>query len=233
MDSLKDVFSGGLPNPGGAPGGTPPFIDPSRAGGSSSGGGNWLTKLIPLFLAGSGVAGTIGNIQANRSRNAVLDQQMQYTKYLQGLTPTQITQMISQYQKPLSSNLINNVSNTVQGQMASRGLAQAPGIFAQAIGQGLAPYELQEQQLAQDALFKKLGLPISSRPSPFGPFPQTTNTSSIWQQLMQHFMGGRGSGPGNKVGQLPTLPSGTDWTNLIPGLTPPPSGGNDVEGGGG
>jgi hypothetical protein len=231
MDSLKGIFSGGLPNLG-APGGTAPTLG---GGGSPGGGGsNWLSKLIPIFQAGSGVMGTIGNIQANRSRNAVLDQQMQYTKYLQGLTPAQITQMISQYQKPLSSSLINNVTNTVQGQMASRGLAQAPGIFAQSIGQGLAPYELQEQQLAQDALFKKLGLPISSRPSPFGPFPQTTNTSQIWQALLQRFMrpnSGTGVTGGSSVGGTHGNPYfGTDPTELIPGLTPSPSPAEQGEG---
>jgi len=208
MDSLKDIFSGGLPNLG-APGGTPPIVGGSTTG-SGTTGGNWLSKLIPIFIGGSGIAGTIGNIQANQARNAVLRQQMGYTNYLQGLTPAQITQMISQYQKPLSSNLVNNVTNTVQGQMASRGLAQAPGIFSQSIAQGLAPYELQEQQLAQDALFKKLGLPISSRPSPFGPFPQTTNTSQLWQTLMQRFMGTPGG-----ANQVPGTPPGGDNIGAI------------------
>ena len=162
--------------------------------------------------------GTIGNMKANSARNSVLDQQMNYTKYLQNLTPAQMTQMIAQYQKPLSNSLINNVGNTVQGQMASRGLSQAPGIFGQAMAQGLAPYELQEQQLAQDALFKKLGLPISSRPSPFGPFPQTTNTSQIWQQLMQRFMG---QGGGNQVPTTSNIPSdvGSVLQNMITGGT--------------
>jgi hypothetical protein len=164
----------------------------------SGGSGGWLSNLIQspglkLGLAGSGA---VGNILANNSRNNVLGQQTGYTKYLQNLTPTQISDMISQYQKPLSNSLINNVSNTTQAQLASRGLSQAPGIFASSLAQGIAPYELQEQQLAQQALFQKLGLPIQSRPSPFGPFPQTTNSSQLMQSLMQQFMKG-GQNPGN------------------------------------
>jgi len=201
----------------------------------ANGPNGWLAKLFqsPLLKVGLAGSGTLGNILANRSRNQVLNQQIGYTKYLQNLTPDQVTRMISQYQKPLSSNLINNVTNTVQGQMASRGLAQAPGIFSQGIAQGLAPYEVQEQQLAQDALFKKLGLPISSKPSPFGPFPQTTNTSQLWQSLMQNFMGikppntGGASAPSenNLINSLwPGVNPGVDsWLPFLsPGLTGPP-----------
>lgn len=147
-----------------------------------------MSKILPLLMGGSAVAGTVGNIGANRSRNAVLKQQMDYTTAMQKLTPAQIMQGITSLQNPLQANLVKGVTNNVQGEMASRGLSQAPGIFAQALGQGLAPYQLQEQQLAQDAYFKKLGLPIQSRPSPFGPFPQQTNISQTMQALAQRFM---------------------------------------------
>ena len=150
----------------------------------SSGGP--LTKMLPAILAGTGILGTVGNIQGNAARNAVLNQQMALTKKYASLTPAQISSGITGLEAPLSKDLTNTVGNTVQGQLAERGLSQAPGIFASSLGQGLAPYQLQEQQLAQDAFFKALGLPISSRPSPFGPFPQQTNTTGIWQQLLKN-----------------------------------------------
>jgi hypothetical protein len=150
--------------------------------------GGPLSKILPAILAGTGILGTVGNIQGNQARNAVLNQQMALTKKYANLTPAQISSGVTGLEQPLSKDLTNTVGNTVQGQLAERGLSQAPGIFASSLGQGLAPYQLQEQQLAQDAYFKALGLPISSRPSPFGPFPQQTNTSAIWQNFMKNMV---------------------------------------------
>lgn len=189
--------------------------------------GGWLKKALPIMQLGTAGAGTVGNILGNRTRNDVLKQQMDYTRMLQNMTPAQMMQQITALEKPLSQNLISNVGNTVQGQLGERGLSQAPGIYASSLAQGLAPYQLQEQQMAQDAFFKKLGLPISSRPSPFGPFPATTNTSQIWQSLMQNFMGRGGN-------QVPgAVPGGGSITadllqqimgGQLPGLTPAPAG---------
>ena len=199
MDSIKNLFSGGLPDLG-APGGTPPIVGGGGGGstGGTSGGsgaGGFIQKFLPWMLAGSGVAGTIGNIEANQARNAVLSAEMARMNAYNKMTPAQVVQGITSLEQPLSQNLIHNVGNTVQGQLAERGLSQAPGIQTQALAQGLAPYQLQEQQMAQQAFFQKLGLPISAQPSPFGPFPQTTNTSQLWQALAQNFMNKGGGGP--------------------------------------
>lgn len=222
MEAFKNIFASGLPNLG-APGGTAPTVP----GGTS--GGGWTSMVLPLLLGGTGIMGTIGNIQANRSRNAVLKQQMDYTKFLQNMTPAEMIKQITALERPLSQNLISNVGNTVQGQLGERGLSQAPGIYASSLAQGLAPYQLQEQQMAQDAFFKKLGLPISARPSPFGPFPATTNTSQIWQALMSRFMG-----QGGGRNQVPGAVSGGEsitgdilqqiLMGQLPGLTPAPTG---------
>ena len=190
----------------------------------SGGGGGIIQKLLPWIMGGTAVSGTVGNILGNKTRNQVLQQQIDYTKQLQNLTPAQLTQMIAQIQQPLSDSLTRGVGNTVSAQLAERGLSQAPGIFASSLAQGLAPYQLQEQQLAQQALFQKLGLPISSRPSPFGPYPQQTNTNQIWQSLAQRFMnpsGGATQLPGN------TTAAGLD-NILFPGLTPDIAGGGSV-----
>lgn len=181
---------------------------------SSTGDGGWLSKFLtsPGLKLGMAGSGSIGNILANRSRNQVLSKEMQQMDVLNKLTPAQITSGISSLQQPLSGNLINSVTNATQGKLAERGLSQAPGIFGTEIAQGLAPYQLQEQQLAQDAYFKKLGLPISARPSPFGPFPQTTNTSQLWQSLMSQFMG--------TANQLQNQPKQISEPNLINQLWP-------------
>jgi hypothetical protein len=194
----------------------------------SSDGGGWLSKLLgstglKLGLAGSGA---VGNIMANRTRNSVLQQQMDYTKKLQNMTPAEMVSQISALEQPLSGNLINSVTNATQGKLAERGLSQAPGIFGTELAQGLAPYQLQEQQIATDALFKKLGLPVSARPSPFGPFPQTTNTSELWRSLQNQFMGLQNQLQPNQVPNTSGIPSDAgslleSWLSPQSGLTAP------------
>lgn len=159
---------------------------------TGGGGGSDFLKLLGI---GSGVMGTVGNIQANAARNKVLSSEMDQMNALNKLTPAQIASGTQALEVPLSDNLVKSVGNTVQGELASRGLSQAPGIYASSLAQGLAPYQLQEQQMAQQAFFQKLGLPISARPSPFGPFPSTTNQNQLYQALASKFMGtGSGSG---------------------------------------
>jgi len=158
-----------------------------------------MSSVMPFIQGGSGILGTIGNIQGNEERNKVLSSEMGQMNTLQNMTPTQYASGIQKFQQPLSQGLQSSVGNMVQGSLAERGLAQAPGIYAQTLSQGLAPYQLQEQQIAQNAFFQSLGLPIQARPSPFGPFPQQTNTSSIWESLMSPggAMGRSGGGYGS------------------------------------
>lgn len=194
---------------------------------SGGGGGSDFLKLLGI---GSGVAGTVGNIQANSAKNKVLSSEMDQMKTLQNLTPAQIASGTQQLEQPLSNNLVNSVGNTVQGELASRGLSQAPGIYASSLAQGLAPYQLQEQQMAQQAFFQKLGLPITARPSPFGPFPNTTNQNQLYQALATKFMGNSGSGGGGGSDPFnywaannatPTAPQFTPQGATAPGLSNP------------
>jgi len=175
------------------------------------GSGSAASSIAPLAQIGTGVAGTIGNIEGNNTKNSVLQQQMDYTKQLQAMTPTQLASGIQQLQQPLSANLTNSVGNTVQGQLAERGLSQAPGIYGSSLAQALAPYQLQEQQLATNAYLQKLGLPIQSRPSPFGPYPANTNTTGIWNSLFQHMYNNNNS---NNVSSTPGLTYGPSDTQL-------------------
>lgn len=222
MDSIGQIFSGG---------------------GGAGGGGGWLSQIMPYLALGGAGSSLIGNIMANRSRNAVLSAEMAQMSKLSKLTPAQITQGISAIEQPLSGNLIKTLTNNVQGQMAERGLSQAPGIFAQSIASAEAPYAVQEQQLAQDAFFKQLGLPISARPSPFGPYPQTSNTNQLWQALFQRYMTPQGPSETPMAGNDPTVANlvaqwntpnfggGSSGLNLmdLPLMTPtvPSGGGSD------
>lgn len=186
---------------------------------TNSSGGLDLGKLL---LGGTGVLGTIGNIQANSARNQVLGSEQKLTQNYTNLAndPSKVAAGIAQLQAPLSQGLVSSVGNTVQGQAAERGLSTSPGIYSTMLSQALAPYQLQEQQLASDAYFKSLGLPISARPSPFGPFPQSTNTSNIWQMLLRQNNPGLYTNP--SVGSLPfggqSAPA--NFTSLPPGGDP-------------
>jgi len=76
------------------------------------------------------------------------------------MTPQQLTQMVLSAQQPLSAGLTQAVGNTVQGDLASRGLAESPGIFATTESQALAPFYQQNQQAAQNQVLQQLQLPL-------------------------------------------------------------------------
>jgi hypothetical protein len=180
---------------------TQAFSSLANSGDNGGGFAGFLKGIAPYAGLGTAGAGLIGNIQANSARNSVLSAEMNRMNAYNKLTPADIANQTQQLEQPLNSNLVHNVGNAVSGQLAERGLSQAPGIQTQALAQGLAPYQLQEQQLAQQALFQKLGLPISAQPSPFGPYPQSTNMSQLWQALSRTFMNGQ---QGNQIpGQVP------------------------------
>src|SRR5271165_5377411 len=87
--------------------------------------------------------------------------QSQWQDYVMNLAknPSQVSQMVTQAQQPLDNALVQAVNNRVQGDMAQRGLAQAPGIFAGTEAQALAPFVQQQQQNAQQQVMQLLGLP--------------------------------------------------------------------------
>src|SRR5882762_4833327 len=135
ISKIGGIFSGG--NSGGMPSDAPPI--PST-------GVNWQ-KLLSAGMAGSGI---IGNVLASNKRNQVLNQQLTDQRNLMALAnnPTLLASKAAALERPLSSGLTSSVGNAVQGYLAERGLSQAPGIQAEALSQGLAPYKLQSQQMA-------------------------------------------------------------------------------------
>lgn len=131
---------------------------------------------------GAGGAGTIGNILASNKRNHVLQQELDVQKQLMGLTPSAMAAGASQLERPLSAGLTSSVGNAVQGYLAERGLSQAPGIQATTLAQGLAPFKMQEQQLAMNAFLQKLGLPAQAA-ARFLPTPGSIDLSKLFQSL--------------------------------------------------
>jgi hypothetical protein len=173
-----------------------------------------ITGLLPLITAGAGGAGLIGNILNSIQQGGVASE----AAHNAHLSPEQLGTMVSKATQPLDRNLVNTVNNQVQGDMASRGLAEAPGIFAATEGQALAPFEQQNQNTALQLILEKLGLPASTLAALRSGGGGMANLSPLLQMIMKQFPGGFGSA-GAPGGTPPFLPSTQSGPSPIPGLT--------------
>jgi hypothetical protein len=159
-----------------------------------------LTQLMPLITGGSAVAGVGGNILEDVKKN-------EYQNFVLNLVknPNQLAALISKLQQPLNNGLTQAVGNQVQGNLAERGLSQAPGVFAASESQALAPFYQQNQNTATQALLSALGLPA-------GTFGQPANTSGalglFMNSLKQRQGGGGSTGDWWQNVQFPTDTSG-------------------------
>lgn len=172
MDGLTQLFSGlggggggGVQPTPGFGGAMPPVF------GQSQGAPLW-EKLVTGGMLGMG---ELGNILEENKRSKYQDVIMNYLKH-----PELMAAAINKLTQGISPALKQSVMNMVQGQMAERGLAQAPGIFAATSEQALAPYALQQQQLAQQQFLATLGIPSGQ-----SFFQQPQNLSPLMGQFMQ------------------------------------------------
>ncbi len=166
-----------------------------------------LTGLFsnPMFskLLQGGVlgAGEVGNILEERKR-------LQYQNFVMDLLkhPEKLAAMAAKIQQPLNNGLVQAVDNRVQGDMASRGLSQAPGIFAASESQALAPYVQQNQNEAMNAVLQSLGMPAGS-------FQQPQNLSGIMSLFSQPLKAGSGGASTTPA----STSSGLSWMDPITG----------------
>lgn len=188
--------------------------------GGDNGGEGALSKIAPFASIG---AGFLGNWLANRHYNSVQDAYMNLLKNYRNLSPAEVSAGIRSMVQPLNMGLQQSVGNAVQGQLASRGLSQAPGIYEATLAQALAPYAQQNLQNAQQAYFQMKGLPLNVQ-FPWGSVqrPQPFDISGAIQNIMN------GAGDPGLTLHLPGTPSMPDptppfagWpTGVIPGLPP-------------
>jgi hypothetical protein len=145
-------------------------------------------KLLQTGLVGAGEA---GNLLEEKKR-------LDYQNFVLNLlkNPQQLAAMAAKIQQPLNNGLVQSVNNQVQGDVAARGLGQAPGIFAASESQALAPFVQQNQNTAMQAVLQSLGLPAGS-------FGTPTNLAPIFSGLFN----------------MPKVPS---QATQAPGLTPQP-----------
>jgi hypothetical protein len=105
------------------------------------------------FLAGLGLLG-YGGYQGYNA----LQQQLAAMNFAQD--PAAMMQRIRAFEQPLSHNLIHSIMRDINPSIAARGLATSPGMTQQITAEALAPYELQEQQLATGLTTQGLQYPF-------------------------------------------------------------------------
>lgn len=160
---------------------------------TNPGGGVNMGNILKAGVTG---LGTIGDILTMKKQNDAINQALYYQRN-PGAAAAQIAKMTA----PLSQGLTESVGNAVQGADAERGLVQSPGIFSADLAQSLAPYQLQEQNMASNT-FANLLNPLGAR------FSQPADLSSLFKLWMPQtgvtVPGGSGS--------TPTW-NGTGWSN--------------------
>jgi len=161
-------------------------------GGSTAAAPAWQK----ILLGGMFGAGELGNLLQEKKLMDLQNQQAAYTKYVTNLVqnPAQISKMATSEAAPLSQALQQTVMNAVQGDMAARGLSQAPGIFGATESQALAPYVQQNYNTALQAVLSQLGIPISSMSSQQGSFQKPQDLSALLKQFLNSF-GTKGTVP--------------------------------------
>lgn len=184
--------------------------------------GSFIPGVGPLL----GLAGGIGNLisgsqqggaagAGSQALGTATNALSQYANNLYGMTPQQLTSRLQAMEQPLSQNLINNTANQVIPMMALGGQAQSAGQVANAMGTALAPYNLQEQQMAQNLMNMQFQLPaqmqsdILSAFSGLAKWPQPANTAGA-------FSGGGGLGGGSQGAIWPGFPGTLGGTPAVP-----------------
>jgi hypothetical protein len=150
----------------------------STTGGATSN----LMKMLSTVMAGAGTATNVfSGIKGMEELNNLNNQQ----KAWQNLTPAQLTQKVLSAQKPLDQGLVQGVTNQVQGDVASRGLAQAPGIFAAEESQALAPFVQQNYNTALQQVMAQMQIPLQYAQAEKSYLPGQQNMSPLLKMLMQ------------------------------------------------
>ena len=71
-----------------------------------------------------------------------------------GMNPTLLNERIQSLTRPMNQSLIKSVTRATNPGIAEAGLATSPGMSQQITAEALAPYQVQEQQMGQNAAFE-------------------------------------------------------------------------------
>jgi hypothetical protein len=171
-----------------------------------------LTSMLPIIAGASAGSSLIGNIMNSITRGGAISQ----LEKDENMSPSALSAKVAAATQPLNASLVQAVNNSVQGDMAQRGLAEAPGIFAAGEEQALAPFEQQNQQTALNLILSQLGIPAEILSS-------TTGSSDPMSALMMLMLGKNfmnfGGGGSSIPGGTPTSPPGdTSFPDALMGI---------------
>jgi len=165
--------------------------------------GGFFKTAAPAIGGVTAGAGLIGNLMNSITRGKEVGNLQSAEKKFANLTPEQLAGLVSRAEKPLDASLVQGINNQVQADMASRGLSEAPGIFAASEAQALAPFKLQEQQNALQLIMKQMGLPIEYADAILRSVGPNADVSRILASLMnQNNPGGGTSIDSGNIGAL-------------------------------
>lgn len=180
-------------------------------------GGN-LSKTLSAIPVIAGTTGNIINGVNAAGQTSALEKQQ---KAISSLSPADLTKMVTSAEAPINQNLVQATNNQVQGDLASRGLAQAPGIFASAESQAIAPIEQQNYNTALQQVLQQLGLPLSYAAQIQKMMPGQTSVTPAMTLLLQQLA--KSGGTTGATGPL-TSPLPTNTTPLPPNINTPTPG---------
>lgn len=170
---------------------TPPaslIPDPSQQITQLTGGGAGPQATAPIAApSGAPPSTSPGLIQAaiaqltkNPAEAANIWQAYQRYQQQQNLqNPAWVAQQAGKLNQGLSKPLVNRITNETDAAMAERGLGGAPGVYKEALAEGLAPYQYQAQQ---DALREFL----ASQQEGMGAYPMGGPLGDFSQFLSQY-----------------------------------------------
>lgn len=160
-----------------------------------------IAQIVGIGGAGAGLA---GNIMNSITRGDAISKM----KANENLSPEALAGKVAAATKPLDRSLVENIQNQVQADVASRGLSQAPGIFAAEESQALAPAEQQNQNTALQLILRQLGVPEEILAS-------TQGSSDPMTALMMLFLRNQLSSGGNDFVDVTPSYLPTDGENVV------------------
>jgi hypothetical protein len=182
--------------------------------------GGFFKSAAPALTGITAGTGLVGNILNSIQRGNEVGKLQSAEKKFESLTPEQLSSLVTRAEQPLGQDILQNVGNLVQADMGTRGLSQAPGIFAATETQAIAPYKLEQQRMALELVMKQLGLPIEYAQAILSGMGGPSNISPLLQLLM------KGKGDSTTTASNATSPSIQQLLNLFqdssPGLTNAP-----------
>lgn len=138
-----------------------------------------MMNMIKAVTAGGGL---LTNVLNSRKQGQVADQAIDHEKMVNALiaNPALMAQKIAALKQPLSQGLVQDVTNSTQGQLSERGLGTSPQIAGAVESQALAPFEQKSQEDAINAFLGTLGMSPPSTNAASGAIPGMVDNSGFW-----------------------------------------------------